>query len=397
VATDLEQIDQRLQPTVIEGLHAPHGDFTALGVLVFAGGFSFGMEQAGFRVAGQLELPDLQIGVEAVRRRWPVHVGPVESWFGLTNKPDVIYANPPCVAYAATGNRGGAADSRMCYLRNATYDFSLKVQPTVWVWELVCGIFDTERGFLEAMAVRAAQYGYKCYAFLTTTAQHGGYQNRERFHFIASRVELSFDEVWNAQPAERIGVRPIDEALDACDVDGLTNNTDVYNGCFNAIMPYCPPGSHLRTVDDDIMRKYYKPNGGDWDGATRPGFAHIRARRGVHSPTVLGGPTIIHPDKDRYITPREAATIMGFPLDFEFSPGLRAMSEIGRGLCVHNARFVGDVIHHGLYRGWSVHVPKPGSVDTMLEVIDMRLPARSLPSVKMKPSEVAAWMKAKHG
>ncbi|KKK84238.1 hypothetical protein LCGC14_2785390, partial [marine sediment metagenome] len=193
--------------------------FTALGGCVFAGGFTFGMEQAGFNIAGHLEFPELNIGADVSRQRWPVAEGDLNAWIEIAEDltgnelvPDVFYANPPCSAYCGPGRHGGLQDDIMRYVRHCTYQFAMVLAPPIWCWELVPSIMN-DRGFLDAMAFRASRMGYKCYAFLTTSALHGGYQDRRRFHFVATRVELDFEGVYEMEPSSKKGVRALGQML----------------------------------------------------------------------------------------------------------------------------------------------------------------------------------------
>ena len=409
-------------------------ELTALGACIFAGGFSHGMEQAGFTVAGHLELPDCRLGDVVSQQKWPVALAPLHSDYGGVqtagnnwldfidrlkadgNVPDVFYANPPCAAYAGTGKHGGAADgSIMCFLRYCAYEAALRLQPDVWMWELVPGVFTQERSFIDAMAFRAKKFGYRCYAFLTTSAIHGGYQDRRRFHFVASKYELNWEDVYELEPPERRGVHTLGEALrvvqdaraielsdmdeDGYDILGiLPNDVNSYGGAFLDIMPFCPPGSHLRDVPESLMYDHYRPRKKAWTGTGKPGFAHTRARLDRPSPNILGGHTVIHPVEDRYITAREAATIMGFPLDYVFSKGSKAYAEIGKGLCTHNAAFLARVVADGLKRRIRT-VPtrsnEKGHEMSWLQAVDWRSRGKKL-SLKMSKADQAEWWKKRY-
>lgn len=387
---------------------------SALGLCIFAGGFSLGMEEAGFNVWGHLELDDCQLGINASRQRWPVFVGNVDQWLRTIEEmptPDVMHANPPCVAYAGTGKHEGTSDARMCFLRRCAYDVMMAKQPKVWVWELVPGIFSEDRNWLEAMSFRAAKLGYECHAFLTSSALHGGYQDRRRFHFIASRVALDFEDSYRTCPDEWTGSRSLGEALAAVEyaryevavhrpggpggygpLGLLPNDETVYGGAFQTLFEHTAPGMHLGHLPDEILRKVYRPRGSPWPGTGRPGFAHMRGRLDRPSPNVLGGHTIVHPIEDRYLTPRECATIMGFPEDYVFSGGTKAYAEIGRGLCTHNARFLGKVIADGLGGNLPANVERMGA----LRVVDWRSRVKSNNLGNTEATQ-RAWYLQKHG
>ncbi len=386
---------------------------TALGLCIFAGGFSLGMEEAGFDVKGHLELTTCQLGIQASRQRWPVYVGDVVEWKRAMSEmitPDVLYANPPCVAYAGTGKHEGTMDSRMCFLRNVAYDTMMVQQPTIWVWELVTGIMSKDLAWLQAMSMRAAKLGYECHAFLTSSALHGGFQDRRRFHFVASKVKLDFEQSYLDCPPEWKGSRTLGEALALTDdaryelaahrpggagasngLGLLPNDQTTYRGAFSTLFEHTVPGMHLGHVPDEIMYKVYRPWGAPWTGKGRPGFSHTRGRLDRPCPNILGGHTVVHPVEDRYLTPRENATVMGFPTNFEFSEGSKAYAEIGRGLCTHNARFVGKAIKDGLANNQPANVERMGP----LRVVDWRGRVR-VNSLTPKIEEARAWYEARH-
>lgn len=415
--------------------------FSALGACIFAGGFSFGMEEAGLHVCGHMELPDLALGAEACKARWPVAVAPLRdgydhglksdmamgnTWLDFVDRlkhddtvPDVLYANPPCVAFAGTGKHAGTGDDRMCYTRYCSYELAFRLQPHVWTWELVPGVFTRERSFLDAMAFRARSLGYRCYAFLTTSAIHGGFQDRRRFHFVASKFELDFEGVYDREPDERKASLTLGDALEVVKrarremademkldpdennpelLDLLPNDKNLYGGAFTDIMPFCPPGSHLRDVPESIMHDHYRPRGKKWTGRGKPGFGHTRGRMDRPSPNVLGGHTIIHPESDRYLTPRECATVQGFPIDFRFTESTKAYAEIGKGLCTHNASFLGRVIKDALERNIRTVPTKSdekGHENSWLQAIDWRRRGKKL-SIKMPPEDQAEWWNMRH-
>lgn len=413
-ATALEQIADR-----VRGARSRNQP-SAIGACVFAGGFSFGVEQAGFRVAGHLELTDLDLGARTASQRWPVVLAPLDAsyhtpgaWFPqdpTTWKsavqflkqndavPDLLYMNPPCSAYAKQGRRQGLDDTVMCYTRYCV-DLGLELEPTVWMWELVEGIYDRDLPFLELIAERAVRKGYRCYAFLTSAALHGGYQNRVRFHFVASKVELDFEATYEEEPAERKGWRTLGDALDALAREIAASKEPVVNheeerdsgGALLDIVPFCAPGAYLRDVCDEVMRRHYRPRGREWDGRSRAGVTQVRGRRDRTCPVIVGGHTVIHPDLDRFLTVREAAYVMGFPVDYVFSRGSNGYKEVGRGLCTHNAAFLSRVVARGLSDG----KPVDSADSTKLNVIDWRSKV-SVPPMSSTIQDREAWWKERH-
>lgn len=377
---------------------------TAFMACGFAGGFGLGARDAGFRVVGGVESAELPFAVRTAQQGWNVIVEPQTNWSNgaLAKKlrpaldgqaPDVLLMNPPCSAYAKNGKRGGMDDPIMCNLR-ACIDLGFALAPTVWAWELVPGIFTDSAGreFLDALAAKASGAGYRPYAFLTSSAVHGGFQDRERFHFIASKVALDFAETLTQQPSERLGWRTVSQAIgkDASPLPKLNNKT-VTAGSLDAVLAHVPPGTYVNQVPDDVLERIYRPRGRAWTpDMGRPGVSRVRAMWDRPSATIVGGPSVVHPDEDRFLTVRENARLMGFPDDWEFPEGSQGYAEVGKGLTVHTAHFVCRAIYDGLRARQEV-VPAP-----VLDVVDFRNRSTA-PGLTSPPEFKREWYQARHG
>lgn len=388
-----------------------HGDRvpTAFMACGFAGGFGLGARSAGFKVIGGVESAELPFAVRTAQQGWNVLVEPQANWsngalarklkealrngHGSEAVPDALLMNPPCSAYAKNGKRGGMADPVMCNLHSCI-ELGFAMAPTVWAWELVPGIFESADGreFLDGLAKRAAGAGYRPYAFLTTSAIHGGFQRRARFHFIASKVALDFGRVLASQPTERLGWRTVAQAIgsEAAPLPKL-NSRVVTAGSLDAVLAHVPPGTYVNQVPDSVLARVYKPRGKAWTSDMgRPGVSRIRAMWDRPSATIVGGPSVVHPDEDRFLTVRENARLMGFPDDWEFPEGSQGYAEVGKGLTVHTARFVCEAIIDGLKAGTA---SEPCSA---LDVVDFR--DRSVaPGLTSDESFKREWYQARHG
>jgi site-specific DNA-cytosine methylase len=120
----------------------PTSDYEAVGVYIFAGGFTIGMSDT-FNIRGHLE--DGMFGVPTFKANFPrVPVWtnpdrwPVAKFQGI----DVVYGNPPCAPWSPVGRsmRHGSENWRTdanvdCARR--LIEYGLKVQPTIWVMESV--------------------------------------------------------------------------------------------------------------------------------------------------------------------------------------------------------------------------------------------------------------------
>lgn len=369
----------------------------------FAGGFGLGAQAAGGTVIGGVESAELPFAVRTAQQGWNVFVEQQANWSNgaLAKKlrsslggetPNALIMNPPCSAYAKNGKRGGMADPVMCNL-HACVELGFTLAPTVWCWELVPGIYDAADGreFLDTLAVRAANEGYRPYVFLTTSAIHGGFQRRTRFHFIASKVVLDFERTFAAQPLEWLGWRNVSQAIgpDAAPLPTL-NQRVVTAGSLDAVLPHVPPGTYVNQVPDSVLARVYRPRNKDWTpDMGRPGVSRIRAMWNRPSATIVGGPSVVHPEADRFLTVRENARLMGFPDTWEFPEGSQGYQEVGKGLTIHTARFVCDAIIDGIKLGVSA---EPCST---LDVIDFR-DRSTAPGLTSDDAFKRAWYEARH-
>lgn len=402
------------------------GEITGLAACAFAGGFSHGMEQGGIKVCGHLELPDLALGADVSIQKWPVVVAPLNdvyeknkqhrndptTWMNAIQYlrdndalPRVFYANPPCAAYAKQGRRGGINDEdNMKYTRYCIHT-AMELQPDVWMWELVPGIYEDTGGggrqWIDAKAKEAQEAGYEVHYFLTSAAYHGGFQNRPRFHFVATKVGLDWAGVYDDDLPAYKGYRSLGECLDALERYVAENGTvpnhekeeRLAGGSLLSIVPYCPPGGYLRDVCDEIMEQHYTPRGRPWDGKSRAGVTQVRGRRDRTSPVIVGGQTVIHPDRDRFLTIRENASVMGFPYDWRFSHGSKGYQEVGKGLCTHNARFLGLTVATALRKHDAGNSTAPDVSE--IKITDWR-GLVSVPSQTSTAEERTEWWKKRH-
>lgn len=165
----------------------------AVGIHCFAGGFTQGVRRVA-EVECQLEVSDFgRRTVESLGV--PVHVDPEGRWIGAVERGiDLLYGNPRCTAFSCLS--GGCSSRRRGPDAEPTTDirqlchYGRRHRATVVAWESVQQalsvglplVRDEERRFLDA--------GYDVTHVLMTTADFGVPQNRRRYFFVASRVEL---------------------------------------------------------------------------------------------------------------------------------------------------------------------------------------------------------------
>lgn len=297
---------------------------TALGVYIFAGGFTVGVKRAGFDVLGHLE--DGPFGVATTEANHPglsraagtIHTDP-EAWplAAYAGRVDFVYGNPPCAPWSAAGMspnvRRGASDAwydrdpRTSCVYNM-FGVLEAVRPRAWAWESVARAATVGRPMIDELAARAAALGYACSIVLLDCADTGLPQTRKRVFVVFHDVAIA----WRRPDRRRVTVR---EALagigDPGDAPRVAQNiTDLYG--------HVRPGEKFFLVHDRLNGR----SADDYVGKGRiPGHPNFLQRRldwDRPSFTMTGGPHLHHPDEPRPITVAEAAAVCGYPPGYAF-------------------------------------------------------------------------------
>lgn len=363
----------------------------ALGVYIFAGGFTLGIAKH-FNVRAHFE--DGPFGTATVKRnlphidiysdveRWPIDVS--EGFHGIP----LLYGNPPCAPWSTAGNLVGQkaalanagithkweADPRVECVRR---QFALleKLQPTMWVWESVAAAYSRGRSFIESLAQRANDQGYAVTRVLVNGKWTGLPQERRRFFFVAHKVELP----WQHPGAK---ITTVEEAL-APYPDAEVEHPDTKARITGNIVHYISdmqPGSgaidafrRWRDVEEqkrrnELMRQLLEENRATnyVDGAMADLDVQIRADRlnkkghqkgcpnflchRLHpkkpSGTIVSGNMLVHPTQDRFLTVKETQILSGYPATYEFV-GRDAYAQISKAVLPPVADWLGGILRAG--------------------------------------------------
>lgn len=337
----------------------------ALGVDVFAGGFSIGIRRH-FDVIAHFEESDY--GVATVHKNYPklpVHY-PVSEW--PVDDPefselDLAYGNPPCAAWSVAGytkTRGAdkwKTDDRVqCTAR--FFDLLEKLRPKIWVTESVTQAYSKGQEFWRALEARAVALGYNVYYVLHDTKWLGVPQSRKRFLMVCSRMEISWPAPNWAPPQTAL------EALSQVTPTRLDwtvrieplvakHLNDGGGNIFNM-----PAGMRVRTYWEGLIPESEWKIGKLGQVIGRPSFGHKRLATDRPSDVIVGY-ALVHPTEPRFITINEMAALCGFPPDYQFvanSPGAAA-SLIARGVCPPIGEWIAGIFKNALERGKEVTTP----------------------------------------
>lgn len=330
---------------------------TALGVYIFAGGFTVGVEKH-FKVLGHLE--DGDFGVQTARLNWPrlpIHTDPA-TWplRALRDKVDFIYCNPPCAPWSATGRRATQGydswrtDPRIECVRRAFGAFEA-IRPRVWVWESVPGAYTAGRPMVDELIAAAAKLGYSATCFLTDAQLHGLPQRRQRFHLVLHNVELTFSE-----PPGKIV--PVGRAL-----RGIKPRWWPEHGrLMTRLIRNTKPGDGLRETYDRLFPKPRRNAKGQAIG--RPTWMNFRLEADRPAPTLIGAGHAVHPTEHRFIAPEEQAALCAYPRDFKWhGRGGALYAQICRAVTPVIGDYLGSVAARGVKLNRRLRKPQRFVVD----------------------------------
>lgn len=185
------------------------------------GGFSLGMERAGFQCLAAIDFneeavatfranfPERTLALKKDLTKFtPAQLGKMLG----TNSVDVIVGGPPCQGFSAVrqvdaANHGKRVrrDKRR-YLFRAFLDYVAAFRPRVFVMENVLGIQSAAKGkFLTMVQLEARKLGYRVQAQVEESWKLGVPQSRRRQLFIGVRNDIPGYFPGELRPASRLG------------------------------------------------------------------------------------------------------------------------------------------------------------------------------------------------
>lgn len=332
---------------------------TAVGCCAFAGGFTWGLKQAGITPIGNLEFPGVKGHLNTHRRNFPetpIYDGGPGSWpleeLAML-EPDIVFAQPPCAPWSPAGygpNRGSMkhkTDPRVAWTK-AAFGLVEQLNPDVFIYESVQPTFKkTRESFLDPFALDCNIDGRSCYHLLLDGARVGLPHKRKRYFFIASRFELPFSEPPEIDPPTSVetlagvdtdGHEPVwPRTIDRTTWDGIVDEIDPGQTLLNAWTLRNPPDTWVYGSRGQVVG--------------RPAFGNYRLHPDRPPRTFFGSYTILHPVEDRPLTFPEIVAIAGYPAEFDWStaPSIpNAMVQMGQAVMPPVAEWVGSILVYGL-------------------------------------------------
>lgn len=359
-----------------------------------AGGLSYGLEVAGYRVALAVDLDDWALETHAHNFEGlalQLDLGDPDIRDSIVTLFDgvevaLVAGGPPCQPYSRAGRskirslvQGGARDAEdhRRELWKAFLDIAVRIRPRAVLMENVPDMaLGDDMAVMRHLLASLETAGYEADARIIDTWEHGVPQHRQRLVIVGVRDGATF--VW-PEPGEPVTLRdaigdlpvldptqeevgavvlPYDGPLsdfqrrarkqcegESVDViyDHLTRQVRSDDlEAFRLMKPgtlYSALPEELRRYRADIFDDKY--NRLDWEDFSRSITAHI----------AKDGYWYIHPDQHRTLTVREAARVQTFPDHFRFA-GSRShqFAQIGNAVPPAVGEAVGGAILEAMRR-----------------------------------------------
>jgi DNA (cytosine-5)-methyltransferase 1 len=334
------------------------------------GGFSLGMEQAGFDVVGAVEYDPQHAGTHLYN--FPLTTTYCKSVSDFTRHDlpteieiDVIIGGPPCQGFSQGGLRN-VNDSR----NNLILEFMRVVeqmQPKYFVIENVPALIYSD--YLTAIQTTAERAGYDCYYQKLNAINFGVSQDRVRVFIVGVRGDRKFDYPQPTTTGDRLSILlppaptvgeclaglPIIENYDQLFCTDKINwhhspEENFYYG-YRRLVPPALSGNQRTRHSPEVVERFKNTKPGDREPVSRfykldpAGYARtLRAgtgrERGTHT-----APRPIHPLLNRCITVREGARLMGYPDWFRFGASISTgFRQVGNSVAPPVARAIGAEI-----------------------------------------------------
>lgn len=337
--------------------------FNAVGMHIYAGGFSLGM-QKHFDVKCHLE--ELDLGTETFRQNCPeipVYLGKPNDWpLDKLRNVDVLFCNPPCNSWSACsatvfhGGDNWRTDARTNFSKTCFKTF-VRLRPHIFVWESVTRAYTLGRELVDGFIKVANGEGYDTTILLIDLAKIGGSQQRRRFLFVAHDVQVDFRH----QPAAGPTPRELLKDIKPTTYPQLFLSPDV------ARLAQCTKVGHgLRETFDKLVpveKRQLKVCGSRTVIAGRPSFMRVKLDPDAVCPTLTSF-GLLHWDEPRMLAPNEFSLLMGYPKTYQFAgPPETHVAQIAKGV----SPVVGDFMGHHLVKALKASRPLSGMQNKVLD------------------------------
>lgn len=332
--------------------------YTFIDVFSGCGGLSYGLEQAGMKCL--LGIDHNKDAIESFKlnhKYAETYCGDIRK---LTNSEmkrlvgqgtvDFVVGGPPCQGFSTVG-KGMAQDPRN-FLFMEFVRVVKQFNPKAIVIENVTGLLaQKNKDVLAKIFSIFEKLGYELDARVLSSDEYGVPERRRRTIIVGVKKGLHF-----TFPRPTHGPRGNKKLQTVRDAFKMIKKNSSYNDVSMAEiknkidkkrLSYIPEGAGIRYKKDEhaFLPKKLKYDV-DWDNLAEGRFRQTRLQRlsrDTPSFTILTSRTMYyHPTENRYLTPREAASIQSFPSHFEFHGSITSVwKQIGNAVPVKLAQSIG--------------------------------------------------------
>lgn len=324
----------------------PQKQYNVLELFAGAGGLGLGLEKAGFKTIGLVEVDKYCCAtLRQNRPNWNVIENDITNisknitdYIPNNQEVDLISGGYPCQAFSYSGKKLGLADVRGTMFFYYA-DILQRIKPKLFLVENVKGLVNHDHGkTLQTMIHVFENIGYKITYKVLSALHYGVAQKRERLVLVGIRNDFS-DIIYKFP-------KPLDKILTLKDIlkDVPPSLGAQYSDYKKKVLSLVPPGGYWRNLPLEIAKSYmgksYYSSGG------RTGMAR-RLSWNEPSLTLTCSPAQkqterCHPDETRPFTVREYARIQSFPDNWCFAGSMNQQyKQIGNAVPVNFAKMIG--------------------------------------------------------
>ncbi|WEL19507.1 DNA cytosine methyltransferase [Candidatus Nanohalococcus occultus] len=344
-------------------------DLVAAGFFVGCGGLDLGIEKAGFEVViandywepasetYQHNFEDSEFIEGDIRDIGRKELEDALEKAGYSKDDiDVVVGGPPCQGFSRLNNENIELDEMEKDDRNTLFQEFLRVvdilRPDMVLMENVRDLINrqtSEGEYIKDLIVEEFnKHDYKCEYKVLEAQNYGVPQKRKRIFFIGTDKDVKIKFPKPSHPNEA------DWETAGAALENITDdlpNMRYANTQEKTLekIRHVPPGGYYDDLPDRLKTKKYKCDCEDKENC--PHEKQIVKRYGTYlrrlhpdepSLTVSNNP-FIHPEEDRYITPREKARLQTFPDSFEFTGNKGEVNQqLGNAVPVELGRKLGE-------------------------------------------------------
>lgn len=297
-----------------------------LGLELFAGagGMAIGLEKAGIKSIGFLEIDRTACEtLKENRPKWNVICEDITKISGLDlekrfnikkGELDLISGGSPCQSFSTAGKKMGLEDARGTLFFHYA-NFIEKLKPKMFIFENVKGLLSHDKGktFKTVLEIFDS-IGYDVEWKVMKAWDYGIAQKRERFIAVGKRkdlkIEFNFPKIKEHKPVLKEVLKNVPESPCA-----------KYSEKRAKILKHVPQGGWWKDLPSEVKSEYAPKQAIEGNG----GSTGVARRLSWEEPCLTIMTTPIgkmtercHPDETRPLSVRESARIQSFPDEWQF-------------------------------------------------------------------------------